>query len=84
MTKRRAEVERHQLEELREIRADIGLVNVGTCALVLDDGRRVEPGQPLPADTPEDRIAFWTAIGALDRGFVAVVHPGEVIVPEQE
>jgi hypothetical protein len=40
-------------------------VNVGTTALVLDDGRRIEPGASFPADTPEDRITYWTQIGAV-------------------
>ena len=43
-------------------------VNVGTTALVLDDGRRVEPGASLPKDTPEDRREYWERIGALGPG----------------
>jgi hypothetical protein len=60
MTKRRAEVESPEPERPT-------LQNIGTTALVLEDGRRVEPGQALPADTPEDRIAFWTVIGAIGK-----------------
>lgn len=58
------------------------LVNVGTCALVLDDGRRVEPGQPLPADTPEDRIAFWMLIGAVGSVNRVPVEVGELVIGE--